>query len=568
MRLMKYISCLITLLCCGGNVVLHAQQISIKSDRNDYQIYDEVVVTLKGELSDFTQYATLPTIPGLTLTGVDQSFDNAASGKNVKIIQTFRYVANQSGDYDIGPAVIYSGTKRYFSNTISIHVGQDSRYETEGLAFMKTEVPSRIFCIGERIPVVTRLYYRSEYSAEVSAIYAAEYKGFWHPDVTTYFNSAAAQDSAVTIKGKQYLTRRVAVDYIYPNASGKLYIPEYSATVNLTEKSSAYDAYTTSIDITTLKSEITAVDLPPHDSLPGYNGDVGELNFTVALSDSVTEEWNPVRMKVTITGKTNFSMMIPPQFNLPAGFRLEFVKAYDSLSFENIESASKIFEYQLIAEAQGRYNLNNLTYSYFNSALKEYITLHNDTLSLTVTPGTKIDSDAESNLPDTFLSAKSSLPEIMIVLLSVIGFCTALIFIVFRIKKSRALKRAKEEAVSKISQETEVTVPADNSDQEARAMLHSALLMLRNGQCALSIDSAYKSLLIRICAVARLKPQEVSAHNVRYKLQKKYSNASTTEEIIAHLEDIKLRRYSIKGSEFELAEELIRRTEQILDLLK
>jgi hypothetical protein len=567
MRLKVYIRCFILLIGCGSSLVLHSQQISIKSDRSDYQIYDEVIVTLTGELSDFTQYATLPTIPGLTLTGVDQSFDNAASGKKVKISQIFRYVANQSGDYEIGPAVIYSGTKRYFSNTISIHVGQDSRYETEGLAFIKTEVPSRKFYVGERIPVVTRLYYRSGYSADVSAIYAAEYKGFWHPDVTTYFNTAA-QDSIVTIKGKQYFTRRVAVDYIYPNASGKLYIPEYSATVNLTEKSSDYDAYTTSIDISTLKSEIIATDLPPHDSLPGYNGDVGELNFNVSLNDSVTEEWNPIRMRVTITGKTNFSMMIPPQFNLPAGFRLEFVKSYDSLSFENIESASKIFEYQLIAEREGRYKLDGLSYSYFHPASKDYVTLRSDTLSLTVTPGTKIDSDSESNLPETFLSAKSALPEIMIVLFSIIGFCAALIFIGFRIKKSRTLKRAKEEAASKISQETEVTVPADNSDQEARAMLHSALLMLRNGQCALSIDSAYKSLLIRICAVARLKPHEASPHNVKYKLQKKFSKTSEVEEIIAHMEDIKLRRYSIKGSEFQLAEELINRTGRILDLLK
>jgi uncharacterized protein (DUF433 family) len=558
---------LILFLLTSGSM-LHAQNITIRSDKSDYQIYDEVVISLDGELSDFTQYATLPAIYGLTLSGVDQNFDNSAPGNKVRIHQTFRYIANQSGDYEIGPAVIYSGTKRYFSNTISMHVAQDARFEAEGLAFIKTEISGKTFFLGERIPVYTRLYYRNDYSVETSSVFATDYKGFWHPDVTTYFSYNGKPDSIVIIRGKSYFTRLIAVDYLYPNAVGKLKIPEYSTSLTLTEKSDDYDSYSTSVDVNSLGSEINVIDLPARDSLPGYNGDVGELDFRVLLNDTITEEWNPVRLKVILSGKTNFSMMIPPALSLPHGMRLEFIKSYDSLSFTDIESAWKIFEYQLIAEKQGDYDLDGLAYSYFNTKKREYITLYGDTIHLHVTPGTKIDADSESNLPDTFLSAKSTLPRLLLVVMACIAGASLLVFFILRYRKTKAANQAEALKAAEVRKETEYTVPIDTTDQQAVAMINSAGLMLRNGQCAQSVDTAYQALIIRICGVTKLKPQEVSAQNLRYKLKNKITDTAALEALVLHIDELKLRRYSLKGSEFELAAGLIDRTRNMLDLLR
>ena len=543
------------------NFHLHAQNITIKSDKTEYKTSDEIVITLSGELSDFTQYATLPPVSGLTPSGTDQSFDNAAPGNKIRIKQTFRYFANQTGEFEIGPAVIYSGTKQYYSNTITINVAQDSRFEQEGLAFMKAEIPRKSFFIGERIPVYLRIYYSNDYTCENSSVFAPKYDGFWHPDVTGYFDQNFSKDSVVTIRGRQYNSRIFAVDYIYPNASGKLKIPEYSTTATLTEITNGYNAFSTSIDLTSPVLPITVNDLPSHDSLPGYNGDVGTLNFTCSLSSNTTEEWNPLRMKVTVSGKTNFSMMIPPTFSLPAGFRMELVKSYDSISVEDIESASKIFEYNLIAEKQGDFVLNGIAYSYFNPVEEKYNTIYGDTISVHVKPGIKIDPDSESNLPDTFLSAKSRLPFALVVILCTVAGILIVIYLILRFRK----KSAAEQSVSNQSiEEPEPVQPPDTSREQAFAQLNAAKLILQNGQCAQSVESAYQALLLRVCRITNLKPHEVSTHNLKYKLGKSFSDIVFVDSVILHLEDLKLRKYSIKGSDFDLAAQLLQKTEQIL----
>jgi hypothetical protein len=543
------------------NFHLHAQNITIKADKTEYNTSDEIVITLSGELSDFTQYASLPPVSGLTPSGTDQSFDNAAPGKKIRIKQTFRYFANQTGEFEIGPAVIYSGTKQYYSNTITINVAQDSRYEQEGLAFMKAEIPRKTFFIGERIPVYFRIFYSNDYTCENSSVFAPKYDGFWHPDVTGYFDQNYRNDSVVKIRGRYYNSRIFAVDYIYPNASGKLKIPEYITTATLTEITNGYNAFSTSIDLSSPVIPISVNDLPPHDSLPGYNGDVGTLNFSCTLSNNTTEEWNPLRMKVTVSGKTNFSMMIPPSFGLPEGFRMELVKSYDSISIEDIESASKIFEYNLIAEKQGDYVLNGIAYSFFNPIQEKYITIYGDTISVHVNPGTKIDPDSESNLPDTFLSAKSKLPFALLVVLGVVAVITVIVFLILRIRKKSATEKS---ATYQTIEETEPVQPPDTSREQAFAQLNSAKLILRNGQCAQSIESAYQGLLLRVCRITQLKPHEVSAHNLKYKLGKIFSDTELVDSVIQHLEDLKLRKYSIKGSDFDLAAQLLQKTEQIL----
>lgn len=567
MKFMGKISVLAVLILSALNIHLHAQSITISSDRKEYKTSDEVVVTLTGELNDFTQYASIPDVPGLTLTDTERNFDNAAPGKKIRIRQTFRYIANQTGEFEIGPAVIYSGTRQYYSNTITINVAQDSRFEQEGLAFIRAEIPDRTFFIGERIPVYLRVYFNSKYSCETSAIFAERYDGFWHPDVPGYFDQSQKKETTETINGREYKSRIFAVDYIYPNASGKLKLPEYVTTAVLTENSGGYDPFASSIDLSSRMIPIEVIDLPQHDSLPGYNGDVGQLNFEYSLSSEKTEEWNPVRMKVTVSGKTNFSMMIAPSFTLPDGFRMELIKSYDSLSLDDIESSSKIFEYNLIAEKQGNYTLNTIAYSYFDPEKSEYITIQGDTLTLTVAPGTKIDPDSESNLPDTFLTAKSRLPFAIVVVLGVVLLGITSAYVIIRLKKKAAAK-ADAEKIALAKQEPEYVAPADTSAEQAFAMLNSAKLILRNGQCSQSIDTAYQALLIRISALTKLKPHEVSAHNLKYKLSKLYSDLNLVNTIVSHLEDLKLRKYSIKGSEFELAGQLIQRTEQLLMQLK
>ncbi|MFM2019389.1 MAG: hypothetical protein RL007_3045 [Bacteroidota bacterium] len=561
MKLAGKIFVLAMLMVSALNFHLRAQNITIKADKTDYKTSDEIVITLSGELSDFTQYASLPPVSGLTPSGTDQSFDNAAPGKKIRIRQTFRYFANQTGEFEIGPAVIYSGTKQYYSNTITINVAQDSRFEQEGLAFMKAEIPRKTFFIGERIPVYFRIYYRDNYTCENSSVFAPKYDGFWHPDVTGYFDQNFRNDSLVVIKGRQYNSRIFAVDYIYPNASGKLKIPEYNTTATLTEITDGYNAFSTSIDLSSPVLSITVNDLPPHDSLPGYNGDVGTLNFSCTLSSNTTEEWNPLRMKVTVSGKTNFSMMIPPTFSLPAGFRMELVKSYDSISVEDIESASKIFEYNLIAEKQGDYVLNGIAYSFFNPIQEKYITIYGDTISLHVNPGTKIDPDSESNLPDTFLSAKSRLPFALVVVFSVVAGITVVVYLILRFRKKSA---AKKSTADQAIEEPEPVQPVDTSREQAFAQLNSAKLILRNGQCAQSIESAYQALLLRVCRIAQLKPHEASTYNLKYKLGKIFSDVQFVDSIIQHLEDLKLRKYSIKGSDFDLAAQLLQKTEKIL----
>ena len=119
-----------------------------------------------------------------------------------------------------------------------------------------------------------------------------------------------------------------------------------------------------------------------------FNGAVGHLSFEAALDKSETRTNDPVTLKIRISGKGNLKLIDAPVLNLPSD-----IESYDPKVNENVtsnvsgSSGTKIFEYLLIPRHQGTYEIDPVSFCYFDLDKRQYISFHSPRFELKVAKG-------------------------------------------------------------------------------------------------------------------------------------------------------------------------------------
>lgn len=566
-----------------AGIVLPAQSLTLTISTDSITTDDAFVVYLEGEMSNFSSYATLPDVPGLVTVSHNESFNYNSSTKAATVRQSYSMKAINAGDYTIGPAWIQSGSRRIYSNQVHLHVKAGDNPASNGMVFMRCIPTKSTVYAGEKVRAKLYIYSSPEYSVSGDYPTATSYSGFWsEADNDDY----STRDSTVYIKGQAFNCRVVHSEYLYPNAIGTLNMPEYTYTCYLTKEDDdaySWDSYDMTIDLKSEPTTITVLDLPKHDSLPGFAGDVGQFSMKCSVSSDSTRCWEPITFTMFVTGNGNFQFMMTPQLVMPAGLRAQNILAADSATYSydyyddydyKATEIGKVYKYRITPEKEGDYNLASIAFTYFDPKKKEYVTIQSDSFRLHVAPGDSIPPDTVNNLPDSFFEKKPKKGDTA----TIVSICIALVlvpggaFVYYRRKKSKRLKQEEaEKEAARIAALTETAAyvpPPDTTIEQANALIHGAGQYLQSGMVIAAVNNLYEALVIRLTGFAKMRREEISVNSLRYKLRMAKMDPALIEAIIEQYEELMLKRYTLSAADTGAAHVLIVRTADLMQRLR
>lgn len=313
---------------------------------------------------------------------------------------TYFLQAKAEGQFKIGFASIETDGKRIQSNGIILNVvkgnaavsqqGQKSNAESGGITdkniFLRAEVNKASVYQGEAITVSFKLYTNVNI-INYTVSKAPSMNGFWNQDIEL---PEQLQLSNATIDGINYKVGILKKVVLFPQQNGTLYIDpmELECIARIQVKSRGgfsndpffndpFFGFGSARDVkVSFKSNKLAVNVKPlPDGAPeGFNGSVGQLSFDATIDKTTTNANEPVSLKLKISGSGNIKLVEPPALEFPGDIESYDPKINDNLKVsESGVSGSKTIEYLLIPRHEGTYELQPITFSYFDLAKKQYI---------------------------------------------------------------------------------------------------------------------------------------------------------------------------------------------------
>lgn len=389
---MRHIS-LVLLLFAGLSPVATAQEITFVTtvDRTTMAAGEQVTLTLT--MANLQGNVSAPALGGLTvLRGPTSRTDFViAGGRQVaRTSYTWVLTAVSPGKYTIGPAVAKVGNANIETDPITIEVSAAlTRPSSPQLAegqrrnadiFITLELSRSKGYVGEQVVLSYMLYSRTP-SVEPQWD-MPKLEGFWAEDVT--LSNSGWLDRYETVNGLRYHVAIIKRQLLFPQRSGKLRIPAYSAKCTLDR---SFFNRGRVVDITSNAIEYTAQELPagaPTD----FNGAVGDLQMTVKADRTNLKADEAVELTVRFNGKSNLKLLEGPSIDFPNDFEVYDPKVTDKISVnETGMSGQREFQYLVIPRYEGRYELDPITFSYFDTKSGSYRTLSSEPFIFDVAVG-------------------------------------------------------------------------------------------------------------------------------------------------------------------------------------
>lgn len=261
--------------------------------------------------------------------------------------------------------------------------------------FLKAVVDKSHVLQGEQINLTFKLYTRVSV-ANYSIGKNPTLSGFWSEDIENPKNITLTNE---TINGKQYrvgIIRRMA---LFPTQSGNLEISpiEVQTVVQVQSRRSAdpFDAFfrdpfgqNVNYEVKSDPIKVKVDPLPPG-APPSFKGAVGKFTMTTRVDKQTTKTNEPISLKVVIAGTGNIKILESPVVELPTDFEQYTPKVSDNINRQQDKiSGSKTFEYLLIPRYPGKKSIKPVTFSYFDTGKKGYVTLTSAPIELSVEQGT------------------------------------------------------------------------------------------------------------------------------------------------------------------------------------
>lgn len=284
--------------------------------------------------------------------------------------------------------------------------------------FIKVVVDKDKVHLGEQITASYKLYARLPMQVNISKL--PSLNGFWTQD----FEMPGGKITPVeeVVNGQRYQVFTLKKSALFPQQTGTLELDpaEAEGVARIVEKSrqrdpffddpffnsffmddpfadeffsrSAYRDVKVKLKSKPVKIEVTP--LPEENKPESFTGAVG--NFTISSSIDKTQITTDdvANLKLEIKGSGNLKLIEPPVLKLPNG-----LVAYDPVVVDTITgrtttiSGTKTITYSITPRTPGDYNLEPLSFSYFDTKAGQYVTLKTDGAKLSVKPGENYTAD-------------------------------------------------------------------------------------------------------------------------------------------------------------------------------
>ena len=349
--------------------------------------------------------------------GTSMSIINGSMTRSVSYTYTFVLLPQGAGNKTIGAATVKVDGESYRTRPQPIEVvdesaaaarqgstaqRRDRRDQMQSNAsdrvaeddiLLRAVVSKSSVYKNEPLHVTYKLYTRvpfGDYSFDASP----SFNGFWAQDLVK--KGSQAQSGRETYNGKVYDTFVLGDWLLYPQQAGELSIDPMAMTIVaqvVVQSRNAdpffgmgHEVYNVPRKVQSQPMKITVKPLPqgaPSD----FNGAVGRFTLeTTPPSDRLTANTGAT-YTVRIAGTGNLTFVQAPTLGLPTSFEQYNVKTTEAIN----TSASGIsgyrqFEYPFIARAEGPFELEPVSFSYFDPSTEAYVTLRSKGLQIEVLP--------------------------------------------------------------------------------------------------------------------------------------------------------------------------------------
>lgn len=375
-----------------------------------------------------------PRITGFTvLTGPNTSTTSSIRSINgrtsMTITYTYSYIlqATQQGSFEIPAATVTVDGKGYQSNKLSIQVQtggtpapQQGQGNTSGTTqpagdagahtdakdvFLKASVSDANPLQGEGIIVTYKLFTRVPI-AQISISKLSSFQGFWSQNMLK--DNERFPQYNQSVDGEQYVVAEIRKIALYPLKSGKLQIDplevECVAQVKRQTRQRTGDPFfddffnnsffsnSFATVEKTLKSNPLTIQvrpLPQAERPTDFSGAVGSFTFRSEIDQSTVKANEPVTLKYIISGTGNIQLIEQMDVTFPPDF-----ETYDPKVVSDFKTTStgvtgmQSFEFLVIPRKPGNFTIKPVTFSYYDLAKKQYVTLSSPEYELHVEKGT------------------------------------------------------------------------------------------------------------------------------------------------------------------------------------
>ena len=279
-----------------------------------------------------------------------------------------------------------------------------TKAESDNIFLSATTNKTKVY-VGEEVTLYFKLYFRIDV-ANYSITKTPSMTGCFIQDEQTN-PSAITQE---TVDGKQYNVSVLKKTYLIPQRSGKITIDPMDADFVVRQQSSRrsqslFDQFFgggyEEVKVK-LKSKPVAVDvmpLPEANKPTDFAGAVGNFSFKASLSKDKVKANEAINLTITVTGKGNLKLVDPVKVNFPEDFEVYDPKVTQNLTTTNGLGGSKTFDYLIIPRHEGDYKIDQLDFSYFDPAKKEYVVLPSPEFNIHVEKGDPADATASVYTP-------------------------------------------------------------------------------------------------------------------------------------------------------------------------
>lgn len=325
-----------------------------------------------------------------------------------QISYSYILMAVKEGDFTIGAASATIEGKTYKTEPFKVSVGKGVKVNQGGNSsqqnnskqantsddlYIKSSVSKRKVYQGEQIIATYQLYTRVNISGN-ELVKSADLNGFWSQEI----DLGESQWRQEIIGGYRWHIATIRKIVLFPQRSGELEIDPLEMKFLVQQRvqsggrQSVFDQFFGRVENVeySLKSKPIKITVLPHPTPKpdNFNGAVGNLDMTVDVSANEVKANEAINIKVKISGKGNINLVEAPIIDFPSDFEIYDPKVIDKTSTTaNGVSGYKEFDFLVIPRNKGSYNLDPITFSYFNPATKKYKTITSDPININVLKG-------------------------------------------------------------------------------------------------------------------------------------------------------------------------------------
>lgn len=356
----------------------------------------KLIFTISGNAEDFEAPDFHTNFKQLGQPSQNSRTTNINGRRSSSITLSYELRPKKTGTFTIGPGVVIAGGDRYKSNSVKVKVTNQSsapappnsnQAKAEKYSKLRISVSPRSAYVGQPVKVNYKLLNQSS-AYNFSVVESPELEGFLEESqiqrITEEIGEIDGQryriiefEDAILIPQKpQTITgKSVAVELVTGVPTGGRDIWGQPNMQNVKHV------------LTKRLPKITIKPLPTN-APQSFTGAVGKFQLDVSLSRNELESDESATLTVEIRGTGNTKLVDLPSVSIP-----DDLETYDPKYAEKLNITSKGYngykkeEYLIIPRYKGVYKIPALSFSYFDLAAEEYVTLKSDPLEINVLSG-------------------------------------------------------------------------------------------------------------------------------------------------------------------------------------